>query len=82
MMSEPIKYQSRSAIRIGDWVSVGGDLIGEVVAVEDDSSWLNEPDDPIGIFVETKAAGLIRVSPGDEDLILISRRENRIGASD
>ena len=82
MMSEPIKYQSGSAIRIGDWVSVGVNLSGEVVAFEDDSSWLGEPDDPIGIYVETKAAGLVRVSPSDEDLVLISRREDRTEASD
>jgi hypothetical protein len=70
-------YRSGEEVVIGDVVLVEGNVQGVVSHVLQDSSWVHDKDDPVGIYIETKDLGLLRYSPRDPDLVLVARARSQ-----
>ena len=60
-------------VLLGDCIEICDGLRGVVEAILEDSEWVKETDDPVGIYVLTESIGLVRVSSSDRDVRLLKR---------
>jgi hypothetical protein len=70
-----VRYRDGNEIIVGDNVAIDESTSGTVEAIADDFEWTKDPSDRIGVYVATELLGLVRVSPGEEGLRLLRRKE-------